>query len=266
MNAAPSSALLPAESPKPISFWPQEHGAYAQIGLCLLTGLMLKAPSLAGFAFALASVAGFLAHEPILVAVGRRTRRKKQLYGHLARRRAALLIAAAGLFGLLGLLTAKAAIACPLVLLFGLLALTGVFIRLRKERTIPGELSVSAAFATTIWLIARASGDPSTLAPALALAWWLALALSTVSVHAMMKASSQSITSAITLNLLATAGIVALVFSGSWVALAFLPSTLVPIAIFRIPQGPGRFKRIGMSLLYAHLATLFAIPILRLMP
>lgn len=54
---------------------PKEHGAYAILAIPIVTALVIGGPTLVGFLIAIASITGFLAHEPLLVALGHRGRR-----------------------------------------------------------------------------------------------------------------------------------------------------------------------------------------------
>ncbi|MBZ0235890.1 MAG: YwiC-like family protein, partial [Deltaproteobacteria bacterium] len=49
-----------------IRFLPREHGAYAQLGVPLVVALAAGRPGLAAAAFALAAIALFFVHEPVL--------------------------------------------------------------------------------------------------------------------------------------------------------------------------------------------------------
>ena len=70
---------------------PKEHGAYAILGIPIVTALLVAGPQVAGVCVAIAAVAGFLAHEPMLVAVGHRGARAQRATP-AARRRLALLL------------------------------------------------------------------------------------------------------------------------------------------------------------------------------
>lgn len=84
-----------------VSFLPREHGAYGQLALALLVA-HLTGPS--GRAAWFLTLAAFVSHEPLLVALGRRGERARIRAGSKAQR---LLIA---LFGT-GLLAAAAGLA-----------------------------------------------------------------------------------------------------------------------------------------------------------
>ena len=62
-------------APQPVSLLPKEHGAYAMLLIPLVTSLLTGGLTLIGIAIAVAVVAGFLAHEPMLVARGHRGQR-----------------------------------------------------------------------------------------------------------------------------------------------------------------------------------------------
>ena len=46
---------------------PREHGAYGQLAFPLVTALVIAGVTLSGVLIAVAAIAGFLAHEPLLV-------------------------------------------------------------------------------------------------------------------------------------------------------------------------------------------------------
>ena len=81
-----ASKNLPATKLKP-----KEHGAYAILGIPIVTSLVITGTTVVGVSVAAASVAGFLAHEPLLVAWGHRGSRAKQSTPSAAKRLTLLL-------------------------------------------------------------------------------------------------------------------------------------------------------------------------------
>jgi hypothetical protein len=85
---------------------PREHGAYGQLLFPLATALAIGRPGWPAVALALAAIAVFLAHEPLLVLVGQRGLRAARERGSEARRwlaafaGAAVVCGAAALAGL----------------------------------------------------------------------------------------------------------------------------------------------------------------------
>lgn len=57
---------------------PKEHGAYAILGIPIVTALVVAGPTIVGVCVAIAAVTGFLAHEPLLVTMGGRGSRAKR--------------------------------------------------------------------------------------------------------------------------------------------------------------------------------------------
>ena len=74
-SGQPSTAQTQASAAK---LRPKEHGAYAILGIPIVAALIAGGLSIAGSCVAIAAVAGFLAHEPLLVAWGHRGRRAQQ--------------------------------------------------------------------------------------------------------------------------------------------------------------------------------------------
>ena len=66
-----------AQAPRPRSLLPQEHGAWGQLAMPILSALALGAPSAAALLLTAATVLAFLAHEPWLVVLGHRGMRAK---------------------------------------------------------------------------------------------------------------------------------------------------------------------------------------------
>ncbi|WP_063825895.1 YwiC-like family protein [Rhodopirellula europaea] len=70
---------------------PKEHGAYAILGIPIVTALAIAGPSVVGACVAVAAVTGFLAHEPLLVSLGHRGSRAQRTTPAASRRLAVLL-------------------------------------------------------------------------------------------------------------------------------------------------------------------------------
>jgi dihydropteroate synthase len=81
------------------SLAPREHGAYGQLGFPLLTALCAAWPRPAGLLFAASAVTLFLAHEPALVAFGRRGERVRDEEGGRPLRVFLALLTAGGALG-----------------------------------------------------------------------------------------------------------------------------------------------------------------------
>src|SRR5512133_1415243 len=160
----------------PRSLLPQEHGAWGQLAMPLLSGLLVARPTLTAALLAAATVAAFLAHEPWLVAIGHRGERARIGDGPRALRLLAGLLSIAAVTGAAGLWLAPPAARLGALLPAALAALVVLMVLLERERTIPGELAVSSALSGAGALVALASGSTLRVAAALFAVWALAFA------------------------------------------------------------------------------------------
>ena len=170
----------------PRSLVPREHGAWGQLGVPLLTALLLARPTFAALAWACASVVVFLAHEPFLVALGHRGPRALREDGARARRRLLLLCASGAILGIAGLALApplaRTAVALPLALGAAVTA----FIHRDAERSIAGETVAAAALASTGVPVALCEGVSRASALGTWAAWVVGFALVTPAVRAVI--------------------------------------------------------------------------------
>jgi hypothetical protein len=165
------------------SLLPREHGAYFQLGLPLVTALLVTGGSASAFWLSAAAVVALLAHEPLLVLLGHRGARLAERDGSRALRWGVGLGTLGALclgMGLLALPTsARPFLALPLILGAEVLLLVWS----RQERTLSGE--VLAALALSAWAVPVALGGGMEVAPALTLwgTYGLCFGLATLAVR-----------------------------------------------------------------------------------
>lgn len=166
--------------------FPKEHGAYGQLFFPRGTVLLIGRPRTAAFLLALAAIAAFLSHEPLLVAIGHRGTRAAREQGGLARRWFAVLAVMLAGTGAAGAWLAPAAAR------FALLAPTAggvalfALIAAHLERTTGGEM-LSAATLTSLSLpVALAAGVPLRPAATCILVFAVTLSVATVCVRAVI--------------------------------------------------------------------------------
>ena len=169
---------------------PREHGAYAELFFPLLTGILLAAPTLPALALGAASVALFLANEPVAILLGVRGQRLLETQGARARTRAGVLVGLGFLLGILGLAGAGSAVWPEILLPVLTGALLVPLVLMGKQKSLVGEFLVLSAFSTLLLPLAAASGaDPGRAILATAV-WWISFAMGTLEVHA-IKARSK---------------------------------------------------------------------------
>lgn len=174
------------------SLWPREHGAYAQLGVPLLTALVLRTPTVASTALALAACLAFLANEPLLVVLGHRGARLRDLEGRRATRRlAGLAVVGAAAAGVGLWLAPQDALAVA-----GVAAIPAfVMVRLawtRAEHSLSGELIAAVALPGASAPVAVASGASWQVAAWLWAAWALGYAGSVVGVHCVLSRNKRA--------------------------------------------------------------------------
>lgn len=167
------SAMKPLDV-KPRSMAPREHGAWGQLVTPLVLALALGRPGAVAVGLAVAVVAVFMAHEPLLVLLGQRGTRAARESGAQARRRLGWMLGAATVAGAAALMGATATV--RLAVLVGLIALLVAvlaFLVKGQERSVMGELWIAATLPLAAVPVALAAD----VEPARALVSWLSLAL-----------------------------------------------------------------------------------------
>ena len=163
---------------------PREHGAYAELGFPLLSGLVLGSPGGASWGFAAAAIFLFVANEPLLVLLGGRGKRPQQDLAVPARRQLTLmggLGVAAGLAALwLAPPLARWLALVPAVLAAGLVPV----VLSRNLKTLPGEVVAGAAFSAMHLPVAAAGGVGGVALWGPPVLWFVVTVSATLAVHA----------------------------------------------------------------------------------
>jgi hypothetical protein len=244
---------------------PREHGAYAQLGFPLLTGLLYAGGHPGALAFTVAAIAAFLAHEPMAVIMGMRGIRVRDTLVGPARRRLWVLTAvgALALIAALALAPVRAWQAAMVLAVPGLILVPLFFTG--RIKTLGGEAVAAAAFSSALLPVAL-SGAVSWADAWLAAAVWLAAILpAIVAVHA-VKASHKGrprgrwlvpLTPSLALPFALAGGAAAwwLPYPGVR-ALAVLPPAVAVAVVGVVRPHPRHLKRIGWSMVAAYLLTL----------
>ena len=248
----------------PRSLWPREHGAYAELGFPVLTGLTVGAPTVAALALAGAAVTLFLAHEPVAVLTGMRGERLRTTAEGPARTRATALVVLGLLLGVVGVgLAGRDARLATLLPTAAGVALVPWVLR-RQQKTFIGELVVIVAFAATVVPISLAVGASWRFAWTAGVVWCASFALGTLAVHALKLrhkhgpaagwVTASSLVLAVGIAVAAVAGTL-LGRVQAPIGAAVLPPAALAIALAAFPVHPRRLKRVGWSLVAANTVT-----------
>jgi hypothetical protein len=237
---------------KPTSFLlPREHGAYAQLGVALLSALAL-APGWRSLSQGVLSAALFFASEPILILLGGRGTACLASGKEAALRRLATLGVLASIAVSLGWKGMPMAYGWSLLppALLGL-ALFGLFLG-KLERTAGGEVLAAWAFAAGAPAVVLLGGGGPRRATLLAILLAALFTLGTAVVHGHLMALRNRGTAprgaAFLLGAFLVAGAGVLAGRGMLPRTAgavFLPMTLAALGLWIRPPAPRHLKRVG---------------------
>jgi YwiC-like protein len=246
---------------------PHEHGAYAQLAFPLLTALWLGTPSRSAWLLAAATVAAFLAHEPLLIASGARGRSKRARDGARAVRWLLALGAAAFALGAAGLSGAPRAAWAAAAVPAALSAALGLFIARGKERTTAGELLAACALVSLSLPLSTAAKVPEPTLATCAGVWIAVYGVATLAVRfVLLRAKGERAgrhAAGAVLLAAAAFGIGAATWVGGLAspaaALALVPGCLISLGLLIFPPSLRHLKRVGWALVGASAATLAAL-------
>ena len=162
---------------------PREHGAYSQMALPLVTSFVISGVTLAAALTGLAVLFGFLAHEPLLVLLGRRGVRVTAAAAPRAKAALALAGAAMIAVGMAGLLLAPPAARWS----FGFPAVPAAVVAAglfaKQEKSAPVELAVALAFSLSAVPICLAAGTSIATALAIGIVFTVVFVAGTLAVR-----------------------------------------------------------------------------------
>jgi hypothetical protein len=258
MTDVPFAAPAPARS-----LAPREHGAYGQLGLPLLGGLALGRPGIVAFGLAIAWLAAFFAHEPLLVVLGQRGKRAREQDGPRATRRLAVLGSVAALAGVIAVGFAsndvRLAIVPPALLAVAVM----VFVWRKEEKTTVGEIVAAAALSGASFPVALAGGVALFPAAVTWLVWATAFLLSTLAVRAVIERAKREGSATRIAAYIATIGAAAasVLLASRGVLppaapIALAPFVLLSLGVCLIPVHTRHLRRVGWGLMSACVMTL----------
>jgi hypothetical protein len=260
-NSIDAGRAAPERPRRGATLLPREHGAYAQLAFPLLTALALTTPAAATLLLALAAIAAFLAHEPLLILVGQRGPRAKRELGATARVRLGALTAAALVTGGAGLwlapTSARLAALISAALGLGLLALALT----DREKTPLGEIWVAGAFASLTALLGLAGGATLETAAIAAGVWWVCFVVAVLAVQGSLSRTrpGKAFAGPAAVALSLAAGLIAIGLAlrvpGALPALAVLPVALVSGFWGALRPHPRALRKVGWSMVAAQLST-----------
>lgn len=244
-----------------MSLKPKEHGAYAIVVIPMLTALAASNVSLVGIAVIVAALAGFFAHEPLLVALGHRGGRVQREAPN-ARLRTTYLLMLSFAAGAMSMWCGTADVRASLVGCF-LFAIASFALAIsRQHRTLGGQLFGVVALSVPSVPILLAGGMSVQQSLVVWGVWLLGFVSTTLAVRGVIAAQKKQpralLFSGVGLSSLAIAGAV---WGGIWLPLATLPMVAASWLLMMWPPPARYLKRVGWTLVAATLATAALIAI-----
>lgn len=238
---------------RPARLYPKEHGAYAILAVPLVTALFIVGLTPVTALLSIATVAAFLAHEPLLILAGGRGTRAKQGAPHarqlLIGRLAVAAICGAAAFWFAGSVTRVGMMIC---LLFAVIEFT--VSATGHGRTLAAQILALAGLALPSAVVLAAGGIGVSGAAQFLLIWFAGRVATTVSVRLVIAQHKTSTSNwalaTCDLLMLAAGGVCAAgLVMGDRQWLAAIPM-LLAAAVLRVrPPHPKYLKPIGWSLL-----------------
>lgn len=255
----PIEAATPTSSPRPRSLAPREHGAYGQLALPMVAALGAGRPGVVSALLGASAWTLFLAHEPLLVLLGRRGERLQTEQRHRASARLVLLLLAAAVLGGGGLLMAPPTVHAALVLPVILGAAFAAALGLGQERSLVGEALAALALAGVSFPLAIAAGMTPRAAAQAWCVWSLGFGALLVPVRSIgaRRRSGSSLGTRLFPVLLAVGIALGLLRAGFGAGqlLALAPLVLVAGVLALAPPPPRALPRVGWMVVGAGLLT-----------
>lgn len=242
---------------------PKEHGAYAMLAVPLVTAFVIGGFTWIGLAVAAASVLGFIAHEPIMIATGRRGPRALR-EAPRARVRAMALLTAASLLGLPAMMLGSLPVRLALFVCLPVAAACFVLAANGKQRSLATQLWSSLGLVLPSLVVMLAASMELERALQISGAWLVAQSGSLVAVRSVIAKHKKNTQGRVPLtnDLLQLAFTLAAligIFSGYTPFLCVLPMIAVASYLRIFPPSPKHLRQLGWSLVASHLASALAM-------
>lgn len=247
--------VAPRTATPTVSLKPKEHGAYAIVTIPMLTALVTSGASIVSVAVVVASLSGFFAHEPLLVALGHRGRRVRR-DAPVARSRATGLLLLSVLAGTTAMWFGTPGVRITLVgcLLLAIASLTLAVAR--QHRTLGGQLFGVAGLSVPCVPILMTGGLSWQQTLLVWSVWLLGFVSTTLAVRGVIAAQKRQPRTLHWSGLgFATVAIAGSASAGIWLPLATLPMIAASWFLMVWPPPAKYLKRVGWTLVVGTIAT-----------
>ena len=241
---------------------PREHGAYGQLLVPLITALAIGRPRGPAVALAVAIVAAFLAHEPLLVLLGQRGARAARDQRSTAMRSLAVFAGVAVVFGGEALVTVDRSVRVALLVPFVGAAALGAMIASRNEHSSGGEIAAAVTLSSVCVPVALAAGSSVIAAVTCAVVFAAGFVVATIAVREVIAQTRRRTVltrTAIACGAAAIVGGLVVLSRGGLVAgvaaVAVVPLSAGAAALAIAMPAPRHLRRVGWLLVGATVLT-----------
>jgi len=255
MSSASIESAKMARAERAANLKPKEHGAYAILAIPIGTAIFVTGPTVVGLGVAVASTAGFLAHEPLLLSLGHRGARAQRTTPAAQRRLGVLLtVTIAG--GIVAMVVGSTsvryslALCCVLALACCVLAIAG------KHRTLGGQLWGVIGLSVPCVPILLAGDTPVQLTMEAWGTWLIGFGATTLAVRgviASQKRQSRALHWGVIGGL--SLAVAALTWAGFKLPIVTLPMISMSWYLLYAPPPTKQLKRVGWGLVGGTVAT-----------
>jgi hypothetical protein len=239
-----------------MSLLPREHGAYGQCALPLVTAYAVAGLTRPSVLIGVAMAASLLAHEPMLVLLGRRGARDRRE----RRRPAAAWLAATSATAVSAAVAAawlapagsRWSLAVPLVPALVLV----VAVAANREKSASGEVSLALACSLAAVPVCVVSGASMAVAFGIGIAFAITFVSATLAVRVILRKARRG--AGLAFMLLAAFAVFAMAVRGAlpWTAaIAVAPALVTAAALALFPPSPVRLRTVGWTLASAAMTT-----------
>ncbi len=232
----------------PVDLKPKEHGAYAILAIPLLTALVIGGLTVAGVSTTVAALAGFFAHEPLLVMLGKRGPRAQRSTPQAKTRLMALGTLSIA-FGAIAMLTSsrEGQIALVGCLLFA--AISFAVACQGQHRSLPGQLWGVLGLSSPAVPVLLAGGVPLLSVLQIWGIYLLGFLATTLAVRGVIASQKQRPRQLHWLVLLSVTAVVGgFIAAGETWPMAALPMVLMSWVLMASPPPARQLKQVGWSL------------------
>jgi YwiC-like protein len=234
---------------------PKEHGAYAILAIPIVTAISITGPTWVGLCVAIASITGFLAHEPLLVALGHRGARAQRTTP-AAQQRLGVLLTVTVVCGVIAIVAGTMSVRYSL-LACGALAITSFALAIAgRHRTLGGQLWGIVGLSVPSVPIMLAGDVPALLTIEAWGTWLIGFGATTMAVRgviAVQKRQSRALHWGVIGGL--SVAVAVLTLAGFKLPIVTLPMISMSLYLLYAPPHAKHLKRVGWTLVVGTVAS-----------